>query len=93
MEDSQQAILKDVFGESSDSEYEAQETTSNTKHDSELLFGENPKWEAISSIKGLWLCKDFLDDHQQSLLLSNIHKGSIFLTFICYLINPINYYL
>ncbi|KAL8100958.1 hypothetical protein AgCh_033001 [Apium graveolens] len=76
MEDSQQAILKDVFGESSDSECETQETTSNTKHDFELLFGEIPKWEAISSIKGLWVCKDFLDDHQQSLLLSNIHKDT-----------------
>lgn len=75
MEDSQQTILKDVFGESSESECETQETTTNNKHDSDLLF---PKWEAISSIKGLWLCKDFLDDHQQSLLLSNIHKEGWF---------------
>ncbi|KAK1385165.1 alkylated DNA repair protein alkB-like [Heracleum sosnowskyi] len=75
MEDSQQAILKDVFGESSESECETQETTTNNKHDFGFLF---PKWEPISSIKGLWLCKDFLDDHQQSLLLSEIHKEGWF---------------
>ncbi|KAL1832921.1 hypothetical protein ACET3Z_002572 [Daucus carota] len=78
MEESQQAILKDVFGESSDSDCETQETISNNKQDPELLFGELPKWEAISSIKGLWLCKDFLDDHQQALLLSNIDKEGWF---------------
>ena len=64
------AILKDVFGESSDSE------------DEEKLKDDSSKgrgiWEPIPEINGLWLCTDFLSPDKQSSLLSSIEEGSIF---------------
>lgn len=80
----QKARLRDAFGESSDSESEPQEEQqidfekSTNFEESESIFGENPNWERITEINGLWLCRNFLSLQQQSSLLSEIEKGPSF---------------
>ncbi|CAK9175306.1 unnamed protein product [Ilex paraguariensis] len=71
-------LVKDVFGESSDSddeeEQQLQSKDSSNVDPSESIFGESPNWERIEEINGLWLCRDFLSHDQQSLLLSEIEE-------------------
>ncbi|KAM3248817.1 putative protein isoform X1 [Capsicum annuum] len=77
------SIVREAFGESSNSEGEEEEyldahsaeNLENGKRlSSESVFGESHNWESITEIDGLWLCKDFLSTHQQSNLLSSIQK-------------------
>lgn len=78
-EEEVRTLLRDAFGESSDSE-DAEEAQENESGDpnSRLIFGGSPNWERVSSqIKGLWLCRDLLYPDQQSSLLSAIHKGTL----------------
>ncbi|KAL4603600.1 hypothetical protein ACB092_10G135600 [Castanea dentata] len=68
------ALFKEVFGDSSDSEDNEQQTQ---QPQLELELEEeghhqNPSWEQIKEIKGLWLCRDFLSPPQQSSLVSAI---------------------
>ncbi|PRQ26351.1 putative tRNA (carboxymethyluridine(34)-5-O)-methyltransferase [Rosa chinensis] len=64
--DVRKEILRQVFGDSSDSE------------DLELGDGSesdpNQRWVPIEQIKGLWLCRDFLSPQNQSALLSTIQN-------------------
>ncbi|CAL5423571.1 unnamed protein product [Camellia sinensis] len=77
-------VLKDVFGESSDSEgdelhkHQIQFESPNNGVQSESIFGENPSWERVAEINGLWLCRDFLSLDQQSSLLSTIENEGWF---------------
>lgn len=77
-------VLKDVFGESSDSEgdelhkHQIQFESPNNGDQSESIFGENPSWERVAEINGLWLCRDFLSLDQQSSLLSTIENEGWF---------------
>ncbi|CAN4093087.1 unnamed protein product [Withania somnifera] len=66
--DEVKTILTEAFGESSNSEGEeggqilhahCAENEENGKALSESLFEESHRWERISEIDGLWLCKDF----------------------------------
>ncbi|KAL7228192.1 hypothetical protein ACSBR2_007000 [Camellia fascicularis] len=76
-------ILTDVFGESSDSEgdelqkHQIQFESPNNGVQSESIFGENPSWERVAEINGLWLCRDFLSLDQQSSLLSTIERTGL----------------
>lgn len=77
MEDDAVMILKDVFGESSDSE-EPQEYEldyASRRGSSELVCERSHSWEQISQIDGLWLCRNFLSSDQQASLLSSINRG------------------
>ncbi|KAI8022330.1 putative pentatricopeptide repeat-containing protein [Camellia lanceoleosa] len=40
-----------------------------------LILRENPSWERVAEINGLWLCRDFLSLQQQSSLLSTIENA------------------
>lgn len=77
MEDDAVKILKDVFGESSDSEdpHEYELDYPSRMGSSELVCEGNHSWEQISQIDGLWLCRDFLSSNQQTSLLSAINRG------------------
>lgn len=73
-----EALLRQVFGDSSDSEDKSEE-----KEDSIDDVGchstsdpDYPTWEPIKEIKGLWLCRHFLSPHQQSTFLSAIQNGA-----------------
>ncbi|KAI3732461.1 hypothetical protein L1987_63666 [Smallanthus sonchifolius] len=66
--DDYKTLIHEAFGESSEDSDDRQLEGSNI----ELVFGESPKWERISEIKGLSLCKDFLTPDQQSTLLASI---------------------
>lgn len=76
--DNEKTLLKQVFGDSSESEdnneQQEQEEIENSVCDSTV--GDNPTWEPIKEIKGLWLCRDFLSSHQQCTLLSSIQNGA-----------------
>ncbi|OMO63809.1 Oxoglutarate/iron-dependent dioxygenase [Corchorus capsularis] len=66
--ESHKELLKEVFGESSDSEdYDPQH---------KQIGDPIPSWERIEQINGLWLCKDFLSpQHQSSLISSVLNEG------------------
>ncbi|KAL6214869.1 hypothetical protein ACLB2K_014301 [Fragaria x ananassa] len=55
-------ILRQVFGDSSDSE------------DWESEPDPNQRWVQTEGIKGLWMCRDFLSPQNQSALLSTIQN-------------------
>ncbi|KAF8387841.1 hypothetical protein HHK36_026502 [Tetracentron sinense] len=76
----QKRILKDVFGESSESEGEEQQLLEDSINDdpSQRLNAKNPNWEQIKEINGLWLCRDFLSPKRQSSLLSEIENEAWF---------------
>ncbi|KAJ8749668.1 hypothetical protein K2173_026317 [Erythroxylum novogranatense] len=65
--DDEKRILNQVFGESSDSEY-----------DESTLQQNKPTWQSVRGIEGLYLCNDFLSPHQQSHLLSSIQNEGWF---------------
>lgn len=78
-------VLKEAFGESSDSEGEEEQqflhdhsadNQVNGKALSGSVLGESHSWERISEIDGLWLFKIFLSPDQQSKLLSSIEQGN-----------------
>ncbi|KAK7857472.1 hypothetical protein CFP56_017726 [Quercus suber] len=67
------ALFKEVFGDSSDSEDNEQQTQQpQLELEEEEEDHQNPSWEQIKEIKGLWLCRDFLSPRQQSSLVSAI---------------------
>nr|POE98386.1 hypothetical protein CFP56_55063 [Quercus suber] len=67
------ALFKEVFGDSSDSEDNEQQTQQpQLELEVEEEDHQNPSWEQIKEIKGLWLCRDFLSPRQQSSLVSAI---------------------
>ncbi|XP_019164172.1 PREDICTED: uncharacterized protein P8A3.02c [Ipomoea nil] len=74
------AILREAFGESSDSEAEDElrELKSSSISESESIFGAKRSWEQITEINGLWLCRDFLSSDQQCLLISAIQAEGWF---------------
>ncbi|KAG2697429.1 hypothetical protein I3760_07G105400 [Carya illinoinensis] len=86
--DDQEAVFKEVFGESSDSEgyeYGQQQSSQLEEHDEMLedrptptTFDQNTNWEQIKEIRGLWLCRDFLSPGQQSSLLFSIENEGWF---------------
>ncbi|KAL6210399.1 hypothetical protein ACLB2K_015632 [Fragaria x ananassa] len=59
-------ILRQVFGDSSDSE------------DWESEPDPNQRWVQTEGIKGLWMCRDFLSPRNQSALLSTIQNEGWF---------------
>ncbi|XP_057483419.1 uncharacterized protein LOC130770123 isoform X1 [Actinidia eriantha] len=77
-------ILKDVFGESSDSEddeqlkQQIQSEDPNGDGQSQLILEKSPSWERVSEINGLWICRDLLSPQQQSSLLSSIEDEGWF---------------
>lgn len=80
-------VLKEAFGESSDSEGEEEQqfvhdhsadNQVNGKALSGSVLGESHSWERISEIDGLWLFKNFLSPDQQSKLLSSIEQEGWF---------------
>ncbi|KAI4349644.1 hypothetical protein L6164_010208 [Bauhinia variegata] len=76
MEDDHNKVLfEQVFGQSSDSEAE-----DSTRGDvrSRPVLGQNPIWERIDQIKGLWVCRDFLSPQKQSCLLCEIQNEGWF---------------
>ncbi|GLT70513.1 hypothetical protein SLA2020_425880 [Shorea laevis] len=64
--DDQKELLREVFGESSDSEDSDQRRQQNGDAVSV------PVWEPILGIDGLWLCRDFLSPQQQASLLAAV---------------------
>ncbi|XP_007050875.2 PREDICTED: alkylated DNA repair protein alkB homolog 8 [Theobroma cacao] len=61
-------LLREVFGESSDSE----DDDPQHKHIGDPI----PSWEQIKEINGLWLCRDFLSpQHQSSLISAVLNEG------------------
>ncbi|KAL6968488.1 hypothetical protein U1Q18_050249 [Sarracenia purpurea var. burkii] len=78
------SVLKEAFGDSSDSEDDEQQKQQiqleDTKDEatSQLIFEESPCWERVTDINGLWLCRDFLSPNQQSSLLSAIETEGWF---------------
>ncbi|KAI3506631.1 hypothetical protein L1887_21191 [Cichorium endivia] len=74
--DEYKKLIQEAFGESSedsdDDDHQQQLEGSSTVAEAQFIFGENPKWERISEIKGLSLCRDFLIPDQQSTLLASI---------------------
>ncbi|XP_050265822.1 uncharacterized protein LOC126709572 isoform X2 [Quercus robur] len=66
------ALFKEVFGDSSDSDDNEQQTQQPQLELEEEEDHQNPSWEQIKEIKGLWLCRDFLSPRQQSSLVSAI---------------------
>ncbi|CAH1447504.1 unnamed protein product [Lactuca virosa] len=74
--DEYRKLIQEAFGESSedsdDDDHRQQLEGSNIAVEAQFIFGENPKWERISEIKGLSLCRDFLTSDQQSTLLASI---------------------
>lgn len=73
------SIIKEVFGESSDSEDDDQQIQlddPNAEFHSQLIFGKSPSWEPVCQINGLSLCRDLLSHDQQSSLLSAIENGA-----------------
>ncbi|KAG5514245.1 hypothetical protein RHGRI_035596 [Rhododendron griersonianum] len=75
------SIIKEVFGESSDSEDDDQQIQlddPNAEFHSQLIFGKSPSWEPVFQINGLSLCRDLLSHDQQSSLLSAIENEGWF---------------
>ncbi|KAL8252928.1 hypothetical protein R6Q59_036621 [Mikania micrantha] len=64
-------LIEEAFGESSE-DNDADDLRQAEGGEPEPVFGEIPKWEQISEIKGLSLCRDFLTPDQQSTLISSI---------------------
>ncbi|XP_012435943.1 uncharacterized protein LOC105762675 [Gossypium raimondii] len=63
-------LLREVFGESSDSE----DLDPQTKH--HQTRDPIPSWEQIKEINGLWLCRGFLSpQHQSSLVSAVLNEG------------------
>ncbi|CAN1168716.1 Uncharacterized protein L905 [Linum perenne] len=64
----QKELMRDAFGESSESE------------EDEAIGDElgHSIWEPIVEIGGLWLCRDFLSPQQQSSLLSSLRQEGWF---------------
>ncbi|KAK6260223.1 Alpha-ketoglutarate-dependent dioxygenase AlkB-like - like 1 [Theobroma cacao] len=61
-------LLREVFGESSDSEDD------DPQH--KQIGDPIPSWEQIKEINGLWLCRDFLSpQHQSSLISAVLNEG------------------
>ncbi|KAE8009513.1 hypothetical protein FH972_005945 [Carpinus fangiana] len=79
--DDQRALFKQVFGDSSDSEdYEQQQQQPQLEDRSQpTRSGQNPNWEQIKEVNGLWLCRDFLSAQEQSSLLSAIENEGWFI--------------
>ncbi|KAK2649442.1 hypothetical protein Ddye_016931 [Dipteronia dyeriana] len=71
----QKSFLRQVFGESSDSDVEEDSTY---EDGSSLNVDQNPAWQRIQEIKGLCFCRDFLTPQQQASLLSAIHSEGWF---------------
>nr|XP_043638414.1 alkylated DNA repair protein ALKBH8 homolog [Erigeron canadensis] len=73
-----------AFGSSSSSEEEEDSDNDDSQQQQQQLerklklFGENPKWEQITEIKGLTLFTHFLTSHQQSSLLQSIFQEGWF---------------
>ncbi|KAI0497971.1 hypothetical protein KFK09_021212 [Dendrobium nobile] len=65
-----QQVLACAFGESSDSSDDALYPA--------VEEGEIYSWESVEGIDGLWLCRDFLPEKHQNLLLSAIHGEGLF---------------
>lgn len=81
-----ETVLKEVFGESSDSDSESCEQVQHHHHHSQHTDCEetsrsnrsqNLRWERIDGIKGLCLCRDFLSPQEQSSLLRSIEDGTL----------------
>ncbi|KAM1449629.1 hypothetical protein ACFX1R_009295 [Malus domestica] len=70
MDAASKEILRQVFGDSSDSE----DLEPGDGSDSDPTHF----WEPIKQIKGLWLCRDFLSPQHQSSLLSTIQNEGWF---------------
>lgn len=68
MDAASKEILRQVFGDSSDSD----DLEPGDGSDSDPTHF----WEPIKQIKGLWLCRDFLSPQHQSSLLSTIQNGA-----------------
>lgn len=77
------ALFKEVFGDSSDSEDNEQQTQQPQLELEEEEHHQNPSWEQIKEIKGLWLCRDFLSPPQQSSLVSAILNGACVSLLLC----------
>lgn len=77
------ALFKEVFGDSSDSEDNEQQTQQPQLELEEEAHHQNPSWEQIKEIKGLWLCRDFLSPPQQSSLVSAILNGACVSLLLC----------
>lgn len=72
-------LLAEAFGDSSeDNDDDDRRQQLQGLREAQLVFGENPKWERISEIKGLSLCRDFLTPDQQSTLLASILREGWF---------------
>ncbi|XP_024982327.1 uncharacterized protein LOC112518742 isoform X2 [Cynara cardunculus var. scolymus] len=72
-------LIHEAFGNSSeDSDDDDRRQKLQVRKEAQLVFGENPKWEQISEIKGLSLCRDFLTSDQQSTLLASILREGWF---------------
>lgn len=82
--DEYRRLIQEAFGESSedsdDEDHRQQLEGSNIAVEAQFIFGENPKWERISDIKGLSLCRDFLTSDQQSTLLASILQGFLLIS-------------
>lgn len=74
--DDDEKFLEQVFGESSDSDAEEEESTCEDGCSSNL--DPKPIWQEIAGINGLCLCRDFLSPQQQTSLLSAIQSGAFF---------------
>lgn len=74
-EDGLKAVLREAFGDSSDSDCELGGSSDGFEK-SQPIFVESYTWEPITEISGLWICRDFLSPDQQSSLLSSIEKGT-----------------
>ncbi|KAL2535548.1 2-oxoglutarate (2OG) and Fe(II)-dependent oxygenase superfamily protein [Forsythia ovata] len=78
MEDDElKAVLREAFGDSSDSDCELG-NSSNGIEKSQSIFGGSHTWEPITGISGLWICRDFLSPDEQSSLLSAIEREGCF---------------
>lgn len=78
------ALFKEVFGDSSDSDDNEQQKTQQPQLElEEAEDHQNPSWEQIKEIKGLWLCRDFLSPRQQSSLVSAILNGACVSLLLC----------
>lgn len=73
--DDQETVLKQVFGESSDSDSNDCEQPQQHEIRSENL-GQIPSWLHFKEISGLYLCRDFLSPQDQSSLLSAVQNGA-----------------
>lgn len=80
----EETILKDVFGESSDTDTEDGEQRQHLEEDpfasdedgSQSNVSKKSSWQRFKEIKGLCLCRDFISPRQQSYLLSAIQNGA-----------------